>query len=81
MLREVELLETPSMESRENLLSLQLIISDSPLLRLLPSLLQRRKLSHRRNAMAPPLELILRVALALQKRRVNRVKHKVILCA
>lgn len=56
------------MESRENLLSLQLIIRNSPLLRLLPSLLQRRKLSHSWDRMTPPLELILRVALTPQKR-------------
>lgn len=31
--------------------------------------------------MIPPLKLILRVALTLQKRRVNCIENKVVLCA
>lgn len=76
-----ELLKASSMEARQNLLSLQLIIRNSSLLRLLPRLLQRCKLSHSRDRMISPLKLILSETFTLQKRRVNSLEHKIVLSA
>lgn len=69
------------MESRQYLLSLQLIIRNSSLLRLLPRLLQAGKLPHGRNRMAAGLKLILGVPFTLENGRVNGAKREVIHCA